>query len=102
MQHPAGICPCPVASIQFQNPWPTVPRSTGPQGWRSEAQMREMVSSKDPRNLVPQSSQDLSLKISRLLVFSPHLLPHSSEKETSSVLSNQDLMCYLFQGCLHF
>ena len=43
-----------------------------------------------------------NLKISRLVVFLPHLLPHSSEKETSSVLSNQDLICYLFQGCLHF
>ena len=39
-------------------------------------------------------------KTSRLVVFPPHLLPHSSEKETS-VLSDQDLTCYLLQGCLY-
>lgn len=71
-----------------RNPWPVGSHSVGPGGRKSETQIGEMVSSEYHRDLVPQSGQDSSLKISSLVVFPPYLLPHSPEKETSFVLGS--------------
>lgn len=62
------------------NPGPLGSHSAGPGGRESEAPIGEMISSKHCGDLVPQSGQDSSLKISSL-VFPPHHLPPLSEKE---------------------